>query len=198
MRKLLIGTTNQAKFNDYKNLLKEYDFEFVSPEDLNIPEPREVGSNYEQVAVAKAKYYFEKSKLPTIVDDGGFEVDALNNEPGIKSHRWLGENSSDEKLISEVLKRMEKIEDDKRQCRFVVEVALSTNLGVYTSNAEISGIVAKAPAETRIQGYPYRSLMYLPNYGKFYCDISEQEHDILNHRKHALEKLHDVLLEISG
>jgi XTP/dITP diphosphohydrolase len=198
MTKLLIGTTNQAKFEDYKNLLKDFNFEFVSPKDLNIPEPEETGKNYEEVAVRKAKYYFQQSHLPTIVDDGGFEIDALDGEPGVKSHRWLGENILEDQLIEHVLSKLKNVQENSRQCRLAVVIALATNLGIYTSNSDISGVVASTPSDKRIPGYPYRSIMYLPNYGKYYCDISQEEHEILNHRKHALEKLRDVLLEISG
>lgn len=197
MNKLLIGTTNPAKFEDYKNLLKDYKFEFVNPKDLHIPEPEEVGKSFEEIAIKKAKYYYEKSGIPTIVDDGGFEVDALDGEPGVKSHRWLGRETKDEELVEEVLKRMKDVPEENRQCRLTVMIAVATPFGIFTTHSDIAGKVAEKPAKKIIKGYPYRSLMYLPNYGKYYCDITPEEYEILNHRKHALEKVHDVLLELS-
>ncbi|MBI3952536.1 MAG: non-canonical purine NTP pyrophosphatase [Candidatus Doudnabacteria bacterium] len=198
MRKLLIGTTNPGKFEEYKKLLTDFGFkfEFVSPKDLNIEEPEETGKTFEENALLKAKYYYEQSKIPTLVDDGGFEIDALNGEPGIKSRRWLGRDASDEELIDEVYKRMESQENKK--CRLNVFLALATPFGVMTSRADVEGVIADHPSDKRIQGYPYRSLMYFPNYGKYYCDLTEEEHEILNHRKHAIEKIKDIFKELEN
>ncbi|MGE5392890.1 MAG: non-canonical purine NTP pyrophosphatase, partial [Candidatus Saccharibacteria bacterium] len=91
MKKLLIGTSNPAKFDDYKRLLSDLDLDVVSPKEVGLAEaPQETGRDYEENAVIKAKFYYQKTGIPSLVDDGGLEVPVLNNEPGIKSHRWIG------------------------------------------------------------------------------------------------------------
>jgi len=195
MKKLLIATTNPAKLKDYQNLLKDFNFELLALKDFEVKPPEEVGKNFEETAINKAKYYFAKTGVPTLVDDGGLEIDALNGEPGVKSHRWLGHEMSDEEIVSEVIKRMEKKED--RTCRFVVVVALAMPFGIITSHGDILGKIAEKPSQKLIKGYPYRSVVYLPNYGKYFCEIDDKEHEILNHRKHAIEKIQDFLQEIS-
>ena len=154
MKKLLIGTTNKAKIDEYKQLLSEFDFKIVSFKDLGIPEPEETAKTFEGNALLKAKYYFEKSKIPTLVDDGGFEIDALNGEPGVKSHRWLGRRSSDEELITETIKRMSG--KSSRTCRLTLVLAVASNLGIITSHAEIEGVVADKPSGNRMKGFPFR------------------------------------------
>ena len=199
MRKLLIGTTNQAKLNTYKNLLKDFSLEFVSLEDLNITdETEEKGKTFEDTAIEKARFYYQKSRIPTLVDDGGFEIDALNGEPGLKSHRWLGEKSTDQSLVDEVIQRMQDVKDDKRQCKLTVVVALASPFGIITSHADLAGVVAKEPAKNIIKGFPYRSVMRVPNYGKYHCDLSNEELQILDHRSEAIDKIKDILLEISN
>lgn len=196
MKKLLIGTTNPGKIEEYRKILTDLGlrFEFVSPKDLNIEEPEETGKNFEENALLKAKYYYEKSGIPTLAEDGGFEIDALNGEPGVKSHRWLGRKATDEELINEVYKRIEGQADKK--CRLNLFLALATPFGIMTSHAAAEGVIADKPADKRIPGYPFRSLLYFPNYGKYYCDLNDEEHEILNHRKHAVEKIHDIFNEL--
>jgi len=197
MNKILIGSGNQAKVDSYKELLKEFKFEIVTLKDLNLKEPDETGKTFEENALLKAKYYYEKSGIPSLVDDGGMEIEALNGEPGVKSHRWLGHEMKDEEIISEVLKRMKEVPDEKRGCKFSIVLALATPFGIFTSNGEIVGVIADKPAEKGIPHYPYRTVTYLPGYKKYWCEINEEESKILDHRTHALEKLHDILKELS-
>lgn len=197
MKKLLIGTGNQAKVNSYKKFLKDFDLEIISAKDLDIPVPEEHGNTFEEEAVNKAKYYYEKSGIPTIVDDGGMEIEALNGEPGVKSNRWAGHEMNDSEIIAEVMKRMKDVPAGKRACKFTITIALATPFGIFTSHGGVEGIIAEKPSEKVIPHYPYRSVTYLPNYNKYWCEIDDEEEKILDHRKHALEKLRDIFEEIS-
>src|SRR6185369_10513198 len=107
MKKILIGTGNKAKVAQYKELLKEFNLEIVTAKELNIPAPSEDQDDMEKEAILKAKYYAEKSGLPAIVDDGGCEIETLNGKPGLKSHRFVGHEMSDEEVITEIFKMME-------------------------------------------------------------------------------------------
>lgn len=193
MKKILIGTGNQAKINTYKNLLKDFKLEVVSAKDLNIPAPEENADSFEKEAIMKAKYYFEKSGIPALVDDGGFEIEALNGEPGIRSTRWIGRVMTDEEIIAEVFKRMQG--QTNRNCKHVIVMALATPLGIFTSLSEVAGVVPQAPSAKRWPGYAYNPIMYLPNYQKYWGELLD-EGDTLNHRAHAIEKLKDIIKEL--
>ena len=84
-----------------------------------------------------------------------------------------------------------------RTAKHTVVLALATPFGVFTSHGDIVGIVPESPSSKRIEKLPYRSVLYLPNYNKYWVDLSGDEEAIMNHRKHALEKLQDILKEIS-
>jgi XTP/dITP diphosphohydrolase len=196
MKKILIGTGNSAKVNTYKTLLKSFDFEVVSAKDLGIEAPEEHGQTFEKQAVDKAKYYFEKSGISSIVDDGGFEIQALNGEPGIKSHRWLGYEMPDEEIIEEVMKRMKDVPEAKRSAKFTVALALATPFGIFTAQADMPGLVGDKPSNKIVKGYPYDAVLYLPNYGKFASELSDEDYEIVNVRRHAFEKLHDIINDI--
>ncbi len=197
MNQLLIGTTNPAKFNEYKDLLDSYDLEVISLYDFKIDEPDETGRDFEENAILKAKYYFQKTGIPTLADDGGFEIHALNGEPGVKSRRWLGRKTSDEDLIKTVYKKIKKVPEDQRQCRIRTVVAIASPFGVVTSEGSVEGIIAEKPSDKRIKGFPFRSVMFFPNYGKYFTDLNKQEMEIMNHRKVAIEKVNDILKELS-
>jgi XTP/dITP diphosphohydrolase len=195
MKKILIGTGNQAKVDTYKRLLKDFGLEVVSAKDLKISEPEENAKSFEEEAIKKAKYYFEKSGIPAVVDDGGFEIEALNGEPGIKSKRWIGREMSDEEIISEVTKRMKG--ESNRKAQHTVVIAVATPFGIMTADSQIVGVVAEKPSEKRTKGFPYRSVLFLPNYNKYWIDLTKEEEEIMNHRKHALDKINYIFKELS-
>lgn len=197
MNKILIGSSNPAKIESYKKLLKGFNLELVSAKDLKIPAPVEKGNSFEDEAINKARYYYQKSGIPTLVDDGGMQIEALNGEPGTKSHRWVGREMKDEEIISEVMKRMKNVPKDGRACKFTVVLACATPFGVFTADGDLAGVIADKPAGKIIQDFPYRSVTYLPNYNKYWCDITHEEEEILDHRKVALEKIKDIIKEIS-
>src|SRR5689334_19013663 len=129
MNKFLIATTIPAKLAEYKRILKDYNFDFLYLKDLDIAPAEEVGDTIEDAAIHKAKYYYEHARIPTLVDAGGMHIDALNDEPGVKSYRWLGYEMKDEEIIAEVLKRLEKVPLDKRTCQFSVAIAVASKYG---------------------------------------------------------------------
>jgi len=192
-KKILIGTGNSAKVDQYRKLLEPFKLEVISAKELNIPAPDENADSFEAEALEKAKYYFQKSGIPTIVDDGGCEIEALNGAPGMKSHRFIGREMTDQEVIDEIFKMMQGQKNRTAQHRIVM--ALATPFGVFTSHSEVVGVIPDKPSANRTPGYPYNSILYFPNHNEYWGD-SLAKGDILNHRAHAIEKLHDILKEL--
>jgi XTP/dITP diphosphohydrolase len=202
MQKLLIATTNPGKLVEIKHYLADLPIELVGLSDVGITEkPEETGTTFKENAMLKAIFYAKRSKLPTLADDGGFEIEALNGEPGVKSHRWIhGDRDDDDKeIIAYTLKRMGGLPDHKRGARLRVVLALVLPDGqVHTVEASIDGIVPEKQSDRFTQGFPYRSLLYLPELGKFYDhnELTKVESDRYNHRKKALEQLRPTLISL--
>jgi len=199
MNKLLIATSNPGKFAEIKKYLSDLPLEFVGLKDVHITErPDESGKTFQENAVIKAKFYFEKSGLPTIADDGGFEIDALGGHPGVRTHRWKypDRDNSDEELIDYTVTKMLGVPHLKRaaQLRVVIAIAFS-NKDIITVEEKIRGIVSEKPCVYRTPGFPYRSLLFLPELGKYYIDneLTKEENEAYNHRKKALEKLKPII-----
>jgi XTP/dITP diphosphohydrolase len=191
--KLLIGTTNPAKLEEYKRLLADAGLDLVGVNDVNITEmPQEDGKSFEDNAVIKARFYADRSGLPALADDGGLEIEALNGEPGLHTP-----NLSDEDIIKNILDRMKDVPAEKRNCKLSVAIALSTPFGIMTSFSSMNGIIAETPSEKIIKGYPFRSIMYLPEYKKYHVDLTPAEEDASNHRRAALDSIKDMVTELS-
>ncbi|MFH1111689.1 MAG: non-canonical purine NTP pyrophosphatase [Patescibacteria group bacterium] len=199
MTKLLIATRNQAKFNEIASVLRSYKFELKSLKDVNITNfPEETGATFEDNAVIKAKWYYEKSKLPTIADDGGLEIAALKGWPGVSSRR-MGVNNielTDDEMIAEVLRRMQGIPMSERQCQMRIVFALVLPNGeIVTGEGITEGYIATEPYKKYIPGFPFRSIFYLPKYGKTVSELDggKAHTDFMKHRKNAIIKLEPYL-----
>jgi len=193
--KLLIATTNQGKLKEIQRFLQDVSIELVSLKELGITDVvAETGKTFEENAILKAKFYAEKSGLPTLADDGGFEIDALGGEPGVKSHRWIDPNreSTDEELIAYTVLRMKNIPEGRRgaQLRLVLALVLPDG-SVKTAEASVRGVVPVNPTGNLSIGFPFRSLLFLPEINKYYNhdELTEEENVTYNHRRKALEQL---------
>jgi len=199
--KLLIATSNPGKFAEIKKYLSDLPVTLIGLDGINISEkPVESGKTFEENAIIKAEFYLGKTGLPTLADDGGFEIDAFGGAPGVHTHRWKypDHDNEDEELISYTLEKMRGLPSGKRgaQLRLVLALAIPDS-EIVTVEESVRGIVAGKPSKFRTKGFPYRSLLYIPAIGKFYIDneLTDDENEAYNHRKKALEKLKPVILK---
>ncbi len=189
--KLLLGTNNSAKANHMRQFLSDLPVELVQPQDLGITvEPEETGTTFEENAVLKANYYFEKSGLPTIADDAGFEIPALNNFPGVHSKRFAGHEMNDGEIIASIIDRMKDLRGEERKGHFRIVIALKlSDNEVHVASGSISGSVPETPLDRRMEKFPYRSLLYVDELNKWFMDVTEEEENQLGYRKGAVETL---------
>ncbi len=206
MNRLLIATTNPAKLNEYRILLRQMaiDLEPISLADAGITEVAEENRDtFRDNALAKARFYFERSKLPTLADDGGLEVDALGGAPGVRSHRWLGvENPTDRALAEEVIRRMEGVAKLRRTARIWAAIALifNDNGVVREAAAEdtIEGLIAPRAFPEIRPGFPYRAVLWLPEQACYLGELGEEEEARVSQRRKALLKLREHLLAVAA
>ncbi len=199
MKQLLLATGNPGKLAEMRqglaSLLKK-SWQLLSLGDLKITiEPQETGQTFLENAKLKAFYYAQNSGLPVISDDGGFVIPYLNGEPGVHSARWLGENSSEDNLIKHTLTRLENAHDKQRQAYLELVLCFYDPFRklLLFENEKITGFVADKPSEKRVKGFPYRALLKVEPFHKYYDELSTQEHLQVNHRLKALGKLEQKL-----
>lgn len=195
MKKLLIATKNPGKLKELSAFLQK--FETVSLSDVGIDDDvEETGKTFEENSKLKAIFYAKKSGLPTLSDDGGLEIDALDGEPGVRSRRWLGYEASDDELKNHLKKVIERLPKNKRSARFTTVLSFAVPDGrVWSERAEVVGELSTNTRGKDLKGYPYRSYFYLPEIKKFYheSDLSESEIEQFNHRHKALSKILPII-----
>ena len=126
MSKLLIATNNQGKVREFQSLLQGILFELVTPFQEGIKlEVEETGNTYEENARIKALAFAKVSRLMTLADDSGLEVDALNGEPGIRSSRYAGEGAKDYDRVKFLTAKLKDIPQEKRTARFRCVIAIA-------------------------------------------------------------------------
>lgn len=199
--KLLIATRNPAKLAEWKRFLRELPLEIVGLSEAGINKTvEETGETFQENARIKAIEYARLSGLLILGDDGGFEIDFLDGAPGVRSRRlFRDEDATDEELIEFVFEKLAGVPYEKRgaQLRVVAVVALPDGSILCEEESQIRGYIAEKPSATRIPGFPYRPLFYLPEFDKMLADLTEEEHKRVNHRRKIAPKIVKAIVEHS-
>ncbi len=190
---LWIATQSKNKINEYEKLLNPLGYHVKSLLDLNeLIEIEETGKTFEENAVLKAQTLADRTDRVWIADDSGFEVDALNKEPGIYSARYMGEDTSYDIKNKSILDRIEN--EDNRVCRYVCVLALcKKNEDPILFKGVIEGEVSKTAKGSF--GFGYDPIFYYPEFKKTFAEVSEIEKNSVSHRAKACEKLVEYLNE---
>lgn len=195
IKKLLIATHNPAKIKEISiglAPLSEKGIKLVTLNDLKINQDvKETGITFKENAILKAKFYAKLTGLPAIADDGGLIIPYLNNEPGIKSKRWLGYDASDEELIRHTLMKLESAGKSDRIAYLQTCICFFHPAGgiIICEEEKIKGHIAQKPSSKFAPGFPYRALLVVDEFNKYYDELTGDEHDQINHRLKALRRL---------
>jgi XTP/dITP diphosphohydrolase len=186
--RVLIGSGNPGKQQEWRELLAGLDLVLVTPQELDPspPEPSEDGATFAENAIDKARAYAVATGLRTVADDSGLEVDALRGAPGLRSRRFFGEDATAEKRNERLLAMLEGV--TSRGARFVCVAALASPDGrVETFDGEVRGEIGLAPRGT--QGFGYDPLFVIAGDGRTMAELSSDEKHRISHRGVAAAKL---------
>lgn len=188
---LLIATTNPGKLREIKAILTGVPLRLLTLRDVPpLDEPEETGATFGENARLKALYYAEATGLPTVADDSGLEIEALDQAPGVHSARWHGSDYAFKfRRIHELLRERGLTTSP---ARFVCRLALARD-GAIAFEAE--GIVHGeiAPEPRGANGFGYDPLFFHP---PSHCTLAELDQDrksAVSHRGHAFRALREFL-----
>ena len=138
--KLLVGTNNNGKLKEIKDLLPK-NLAIYCPYDFKIKSPTENGKTFKENSLIKAKFFSKKSKMICLSDDSGLEIDILDGNPGIYSARWGGKKGDFKKAMNRVFKELDKKDKNWRQKK--IKARFVCALTIYDRNKEIINSIGK-------------------------------------------------------
>ena len=196
---LVMATRNAGKVRELAELLRDLDVRLLSLDDFpELPEIPEEGATFAENALTKAQTVARLTGLPALADDSGLEVEALGGRPGVFSARYAqdrtGERTpSDEDNWRKLLDELREVSPEKRQARFVCEIALAWPNGrLLTTRGEVSGVIAQEPRGTR--GFGYDPVFWVPAYEATVAELDLAVKNRISHRGRALKQLKDILI----
>jgi len=186
--KLVIATGNKNKILEIKDKFSGADHLEIIPlsEFKDIPEIIEDADSFIGNAIKKARTICGFTGLPSMADDSGLVIDALNGEPGVFSARYGGEGLSDCDRYLLVLEKMKGIPDYDRSARFVCSIAIALPDGrEFFSEGSCEGRISLVPCGEN--GFGYDPVFYLPEYGRTMAELSLNIKNRISHRGKALD-----------
>ena len=152
----------------------------------------ETGLTFVDNAVLKAREGAAHTRLPTVADDSGLAVDALNGMPGVFSARWAGRHGDDVANLELVLAQLSDVDDLHRGARFVCAAALVLPSGEeYTVSGEMPGRLIRAPRGSG--GFGYEPIFEPDGYTRTSAELDPAEKDAISHRGKAFRDLAELI-----
>ncbi len=203
-RQLLVATRSRHKLRELRELLSlGAGVELLSPDDAGIPdEPEETGETFETNARIKARFYATRSGLPTLADDSGLEVDALDAGPGVRTRRYAGPDATDADNNAKLLRELHGLAADRRGARYVCVLALALpgatgprgGLRIVTRRGTCRGRIATELRGDGGFGYdPLFEPWAEPPGGRTLGQWSAEAKNAISHRSRAAARMAPVL-----
>lgn len=195
------ASNNAGKLKELRRILERMGHQVKSLRELGIDlDPEETGTTFAENARIKAEAFCKASGLPTVADDSGLCVDALNGAPGVYSARYAGHHGDDAANNAKLLQEMQQVPAEQRTARFVSAVCFLMPDGrELLVEGECPGTVAFE--ETGTNGFGYDPLFVPDRVGlpdgttventdhRSYAELADGEKDAISHRGRAMEKL---------
>ncbi|MDO4731587.1 MAG: RdgB/HAM1 family non-canonical purine NTP pyrophosphatase [Clostridia bacterium] len=188
----VLASGNAHKLEEFRRVLEPLGITLLSKDDVNAADfdPEETADTFAGNAQIKAEEMAKLTNLPSIADDSGLMIDALNGEPGVYSARYAGENATDEDKCNLILDKLQGLPKRKRKARFVSSICC-----VFPKTDKI--ITAEGTCEGRIafdirgnNGFGYDPI-FIPKKRwdrKTFAEISGNEKDKISHRGNSLRE----------
>lgn len=199
--KFVIASGNAGKLKEFKQLFADTDINICPQSDFDVPEAIEDGLSFIENAIIKARNAAKHSGLPSIADDSGLEVDALNGAPGIYSARFSedhnGVRASDDTNNAKLLGLLDGVSEEQRSARFVCALAFmrhENDPSPVVCAARWEGVILPAPRGEN--GFGYDPIFYVPEYACASAELDREIKNRVSHRGQALKILLDQLNEL--
>ena len=194
--RLVLATRNAHKVGELADILRSagVDVELLPlPDDA--PEVVEDGLTFAENALKKARSAAAATGLPSVADDSGLCVDALNGMPGVFSARWAGTGRDDAANLQLVLDQVADVPDEHRGAYFACAAAVAMPSGEErVVEGRVTGVLIRTPRGTG--GFGYDPAFVPLGHERTTAEMSNGEKNAISHRGEAFRKLAPVLREL--
>ena len=147
----------------------------------------ETGATFAENALIKAREGHRHTGLPTVADDSGLAVDALNGMPGVLSARWAGRHGDDEANLRLVLDQVADVPDERLGAAFVCAVAYVDGADEILTDGRMPGRLVRAPRGAN--GFGYDPIFVPDGHDRTSAELSTEAKDAISHRGQSLRAL---------
>jgi len=190
IRKIVVATSNQGKLKEMNALLANAGVACIAQTELGVGDAVEDGLSFVENALIKARHAATQTGLPSIADDSGLVVDALNGRPGIFSARYAGEHGNDAANNDKLLRELSGVDVAERTARFVcaaVFVATADDPCPLIAQGFWEGhVLSEARGE---HGFGYDPLFLIDGDSRSSAELPAAEKNTISHRAKAINEL---------
>lgn len=196
---LVVASHNEGKVREIRDLLRPYDVETKSSSELKLGEPVEDGATFIDNAVIKASETAKASGLPSLADDSGLEVHALDGDPGIYSARWAGPDKNFQHAMEQVEQKLTQkgaFSEATRRANFVCALCLAWPDGHQeTFEGKVFGHLTWPPRGNN--GFGYDPVFVPDGDTRTFGEFDPDEKHAMSHRANAFRNLVDACFKTS-
>lgn len=200
MNKVLLATRNRKKLVELQRILDgalgAHRIALIGLDDVEAyPELPETGLTFGENALIKAREGCRRTGLPTVADDSGLAVEALNGMPGVFSARWAGRHGDDNANLQLVLDQIADLPDEYRGASFVCTVALVLPGGKeHLVDGRQPGQLLREPRGDG--GFGYDPIFRGDGQDRTNAELTPTEKDAISHRGKALRELAKLIAKV--
>lgn len=187
---LFLASGNPHKIDELRQVLDPLGIDLESTLDYpDAPEVEEDQPDLKGNALKKARFWYEKTGLPSIADDTGLEVEALGGAPGVYSARYAGEDATYQDNVDKLLKELQG--EKNRAAQFRTVIAYVVDGEEHSFEGVCKGEILTE--EKGSKGFGYDPIFQPEGYQKTFAELDAEEKNKISHRGKALEKFLEFL-----
>lgn len=183
---IVLATNNKGKVKEIKEILKSKKIKTLNEMNIDI-EIEEDGETFEENALKKAREIHKLTNKASIADDSGICIEVLNNFPGVKTARFLGEEATQEERNNYLINKLKGISKEDRKVKFITCIAyVEENGNEKIYKGILNGYIAEKPRGRN--GFGFDEIFELED-GRTLAELDESEKNNISSRRIALENL---------
>lgn len=198
IEEILLATRNPDKVRELTALLGDLEIcirtlaEFPAA-----PDVEEDGTTCEANALKKAREMASATGIPSVADDTGLAVDALDGRPGVFAARYAGDGATYEDNCRKLLRELDGVPLERRTARFVTVAALALPGGhTQVATGTLVGVIAEECSGS--QGFGYDPVFFVRELGRTLAELTAEEKNRISHRAKAFRSMADILRSLAA